>query len=393
MSDVLDIDITLIGGGVSGLWLLSRLRELGYGVLLVEGHSLGAGQSLRAQGLVHDPCQPAGDPVRGPSRAELSQIWQRCLEGRGEVDLRAVQRLSGVQYQWFCPPRGFRPRLFGGLRHSAFQGPGEALEREAYPPSLRHDRFRGQLYRLDEPVLDMGSLLEELARPHRQAMVLNQSHVVPAADGGLTLRVSDRDPVVVRSRRTIACAGANNGFLSQTNMQLRPAQLVMVRGSGLPDSLNLHCLEADEEGPRLSIISQRDLAGRTVWYIGGRLAEEGGRSRSERHLHRVRRQLTALLPWVDFAGSEWSNTHVDWAEPRQRHRARPTQPGVSQLNRLITVWPVTLGMVPLMAEQVLKLLRQQDFQPRYRDLSLLDHWPRPLVGVRPWDDPGRQWHR
>ena len=47
------VDQLIVGGGIAGLWLQARLRQLGYASLLVENASLGGGQSVKSQGIIH----------------------------------------------------------------------------------------------------------------------------------------------------------------------------------------------------------------------------------------------------------------------------------------------------------------------------------------------------
>ena len=49
----LHIDILIFGGGIAGLWTLARLRKEGYSCLLLESNSLGAGQTIASQGIIH----------------------------------------------------------------------------------------------------------------------------------------------------------------------------------------------------------------------------------------------------------------------------------------------------------------------------------------------------
>ena len=47
------VDIVILGGGVSGLWSLNRLRQSGYNAILIESTKLGSGQTRYAQGIIH----------------------------------------------------------------------------------------------------------------------------------------------------------------------------------------------------------------------------------------------------------------------------------------------------------------------------------------------------
>ena len=53
MSQSLSTDVLIVGGGIAGLWLNARLRQQGFATVLVERGSLGGGQSLKSQGIIH----------------------------------------------------------------------------------------------------------------------------------------------------------------------------------------------------------------------------------------------------------------------------------------------------------------------------------------------------
>ncbi len=46
-------DIVILGGGIAGLWLLHRLRAAGYAAVLLEKSTLGDGQTIVSQGMIH----------------------------------------------------------------------------------------------------------------------------------------------------------------------------------------------------------------------------------------------------------------------------------------------------------------------------------------------------
>ena len=52
-NNILRVDIAIIGGGIAGLWMLSRLRKRGYSALLIESEALGSGQTICSQGIIH----------------------------------------------------------------------------------------------------------------------------------------------------------------------------------------------------------------------------------------------------------------------------------------------------------------------------------------------------
>ncbi len=53
MQKIVETDVAIIGGGIAGLWLLNRLRQLGFATILLESGTLGGGQTNKAQGIIH----------------------------------------------------------------------------------------------------------------------------------------------------------------------------------------------------------------------------------------------------------------------------------------------------------------------------------------------------
>ena len=47
------IDVLIFGGGVAGMWLLDELLRQNCRALLLENHSLGRGQTVGSQGIIH----------------------------------------------------------------------------------------------------------------------------------------------------------------------------------------------------------------------------------------------------------------------------------------------------------------------------------------------------
>lgn len=401
MNSELTPDIAIVGGGIAGLWLLSRLRALGYNVLLIEGNRLGTGQSIHSQGIIHGSAsfavagRGAETAAAKPAGEAPGEVWRRCLAGSGEVDLSQVKQLAVHQYLWVLPPV-HRPGWFGWFRKPPQPQPAShALESAEYPAVFCHKRFRGHLYRLDEPVLDSASLLATLADRHREAILLNQGPAMLASDGAITLRAPERAALVIRPRFTVFTAGVGNTALGWAPIHIQHLHMVMVRSDKLPIDLYAHCLNDGLPAPRLIVTSHRDLSGRPVWYLGGQLAtEEGIRRRSREQIREARRELARLLPWVDLSGAEFATLRTQRAGSRRHGTAAPA-PGVYQTGKVIVAWPNRLTLVPLLVEKVLAVLERNGLQPTGAGpgpLALTD-WPRPAVASYPWDDQDLVWSR
>src|SRR5690606_13154219 len=97
MSQALSTDVLIVGGGIAGLWLNARLRRAGFATLLVEKGSLGGGQSVKSQGIIHGGTKYAlHGALTGSSEAiaAMPGRWREALAGAGELDLSGVRLLS-----------------------------------------------------------------------------------------------------------------------------------------------------------------------------------------------------------------------------------------------------------------------------------------------------------
>lgn len=394
-NSILNVDVAIVGGGIAGLWLLARLRQIGYGALLIESGQLGAGQTLCAQGIIHGGAKYALHGQVSDSAtaiAGMPALWRRCLNGEDDmIDLRGARLLAEHQYLWAT--RAPTSRLAAFFASRLMRGRMEKVagaEVGDLPAALRHPEFQGTVYRLDEPILDVASVLRVFAERYREAIVRSRGPVTLKADGTLNLHHPDRPSLVVHPACTVFTAGAGNAALAWAMLQLRPLHMVMVRGSALPGLLYAHCLGVSET-PRLTVTSHYDASGRLIWYLGGGLAEEGVKRDRKEQIRATRRELETLLPWVDWSKAEFATFTVQRAEAHQHQGVRPADPGVFRDGRVIAAWPTKLALAPLMVERVEALLRTLAVKPQPLDLRLLADWPRPEVAAPPWDWEKLEW--
>jgi glycine/D-amino acid oxidase-like deaminating enzyme len=313
--------------------------------------------------------------------------WRACLEGGGELDLSAVKLMSRHQYMWSTT--SLTSRLAGFFASRLMRSRTQALEGEGRPELFRSPQFKGQVYRLDEPVLDTASLIAALAAPQRDFIfAADELQLSPEHP----TRIALCDGRLIEAQRLVLCAGAGNeGLLAQLGratpaMQRRPLQMVMLRGKGLPGGVYAHCLGANAL-PRITITSHFDGQGNTIWYIGGQPAEEGvGRSR-EAQISAVRDELVSLFPWLDFTACEWDTLNIDRAEPKMADGSRPDDIFVEECEGVLTAWPTKLALAPRLADAVVTLLA--DIQPGAGVAAI--EWPHPEVALLPWQEEER-WH-
>jgi len=181
MSETVKADVVIFGGGVAGLWLLQRLRQRGFSAILFESGTLGGGQTYKAQGIIHGGMKYA---LQGKltnevhAMSDMPSVWRACLEGKGELNLTAVPILSDKQYLW--SPNKFASKVTGFLASAALSSKVETLAKANYPAAFQHEKFKGDVFSLDEMVIDVPVLIRELAKADHDAVF----KIEPLCDDG-----------------------------------------------------------------------------------------------------------------------------------------------------------------------------------------------------------------
>lgn len=385
------LDALVFGGGASGLWLLDELRRAGHAAMLVERSALGSGQTVASQGIIHGGLKytlsgllnPAARAVR-----DMPDLWRACLRGTREPDLSETRVRADSCLLWQTSTFASKVGMIGATRGLAVRP--EKLDPAERPGLLKH--CPGTVARLPEQVIDPASFLANLARRNAARLLRAGDDEIDLGRDGDTIRVTlrppGRPPIVLQPRRVVLAAGAGNESLRARldlppdAMQRRPLHMVLVRGrpEDLP-ALNGHCI--DGRVTRVTVTADRDSAGRTIWQVGGQLAESGvARDRAAQIAH-ARAELAAALPALDLRPLEFATHRVDRAETATDTGVRPDTVQVRDEGGVITVWPTKLALVPRAAEAVLARLPEPREPVPPGDLP--DAFPRPDVAPPPWE--------
>ncbi len=395
----LSCDVLVLGGGVAGLWLLDALRRSGTRVLLAETASLGAGQTIAAQGILHGGVKYAlaGTPSDAARAVrDMPDRWRRSLAGEEEPDLSAVRLRAEACHLWGA---GSLRGIAGLLGARAFlRASPEKLPDAERPPALAH--VPGAVLRVPEPILCPRSLLEVLAgRNAPFVLAARAARAVRAEGGGLEVRLGDPRggaDLVVRPRLLVLAAGAGNEALRASlglapgAMQRRALHVPLLRGD-LPE-LNGHCVEGTSV--RLTVTTGHDRAGRVVWHLGGGLSEEGVRLEPAALLRLAREEASRLLPGTDLSGVQGTTFRVDRAEGRGEAGNMPGDVTVLREGDVVTAWPTKLVLAPRLVERVMDLLRTSAHSGQegaWRAQVVALDWPAPPVAPLPWDREDLSW--
>jgi len=394
MVEILKTDALIFGGGVAGLWLLNRLRSAGYSAWLLESGSLGQGQSVASQGIIHSGLKYINDGTLNRSATTVSDmpgLWRSCLQGQGDVDLQGTRVLSDDYYM--LPRNSLRARLLSFLGSKALASKTKRLAPDEFPAFFQGN-VKGPMYRIDDFVIDVPSLLTILCSRQQESVFSidwNEARLERGDNGAISGLVFNDGTCIEAQQYISCCGGGTESLLRQSGldaapMQRRPLQQVMVRHrhTGL---VYVHCVSSSIDlTPELTITTHSNKAGQPVWYLGGRLAEDGAGMNANNLIDRARRTLTDLFPWCDFDGAEWATLEIDRAEAKQADGRRPEDASLVTHLNLSVCWPTKLTLAPALADKVLAHFQAQGIAPSPQTGAAPRFLSNPRVAATPWEN-------
>ena len=389
----LKTQVLIVGGGVAGLWLLHALRRAQISCVLVENQILGGGQTIHSQGIIHSGLKYALHgklTTSALSMQNMPSLWHQCLQGEGAIDLRAVEILSNYQYLW--SPGSMAVNLATFLASKNLKSHVSALARSDYPAVFSVPGFKGVVYRLEEPVLAVRSLIETLAKPFLDyifhadidAVVRESSSTLVRLRYQQTLKELEVDQVVL-------LAGHGNEALSKTfevvgsRMQRRPLHMVVVKMPHLP-TLYAHAMQLSDK-PRVTITTH-GVGENTVWYLGGDIAETGMKRSAPEQVAFARQELAELFAEIDFSLADIRSFFIDRAEGLHESGKKPDAPVLHQEKNIMIAWPTKLAFAPLLAQDITSRLASL-LAPSFsfeQDKCLQKVFYPPLVATYPWSE-------
>lgn len=403
MVDV-DLDVLIIGGGVAGLWCLARMLQQGRKAILLERSALGSGQTLLSQGIIHGGAKyTLQGALSGASQAiaDMPGRWRSCLEGHGEIDLHQTRVLSSAHYFW--THGRLSDRLTGFFASKAMRGRTVRVPASQRPPVFQSPAFKGSLYRLDELVVDIPSLLDNLAQRCKghlfQVDTLTDLTFKKGDDHEPVTLELKRNEIRFKAGQVLITAGEGYDALAArwgikaTRMQRRPLHMAMVAHDQAPD-LYGHCVGTSSK-PLLTVtthpatIHSND-SGRKTWYLGGELAESSVDKSDSQLIEKAQATLEEVLPWVRLDNPAWRTVRVDRAEPQQPGLSRPDTAYVARSGPVLVAWPTKLALTPDLSDRVLEQLLPFGGEHSDSDTDALSQLqarlPSPPIAKTAWDD-------
>lgn len=384
-------DLVILGGGIAGLWLLNRAQQQGFDALLLETGDLGGAQSVRSQGIIHGGTKYALNGVltqASSSIADMPSRWRACIDGQGELDLSAAKILSEAHYMWSKASLGSKMTTF--FASKALKGRVETISADTRPLVFKDPKFRGNLYKLNEIVLDVPSVIDALAKPLLQRIIKVTAEDIQFDSTDCGIQALQLPQLRIEAQRYITTAGEGTEALlqqlqiDQPQMQRRPLHMVMVRHES-PLPTFAHCISSGSK-PVVTITTHPTNNGEQVWYLGGDIAETGVNLPAAQQIQKAEKLIAELLPWIKLKNPRWASFHINRAEPKQSSLTRPDSAFAQARENCIVSWPTKLALAPDLADQILAMLNQQQITPQYcADTAILEQLPRPAIAQPVWE--------
>ena len=359
------VDCLVIGAGIAGLWTRVSLERAGYSVLTLERSDAGEGQSIASQGILHRGLKYQLSPAAAKAASELgaaSKVWDDCLAGRGEIDLREVQTLAERMHMW-APPGGvggLLAKVTAGMATLTMSSAAERLDAARWPRCFEGADPATAVYEVVERCVDVASLLGVMLHAGRTTVRRGVAVSITAEADGVTVMLANGESV--RASCVVACAGIGNaeiaalvGLRPDAVMQKRPLKMVAMRAA--PFELNGHCIQPMSDKPRLTVTTT-GVEGERYWWLGGGLAEDGVLRSDADQIAAARETVRACVPWANLKDASFSVYPIDRAEGRTAEGKRPDGPVVLSHGRVILAWPTKLALAPTLATEVVRRIAE-----------------------------------
>ena len=155
--------------------------------------------------------------------------------------------------------------------------------------------------------------------------------------------------------------------------------------AGMTQPLYAHC--AGRSALPLATLTAHPLSpDEYVWYVGGRIAEDGVHENREQLIERARSELPRLFPGADFGKARFATVMVDRAEGAAPAAGRLAGPVVGEQGDFIAAWPSKLALAPALADAVVARLEKRGVRAGESVTEALAALPPAEVARPPWED-------
>ena len=372
------VDVLIVGGGIAGLWTAINLKKLGYSVVVFEKHSLGSGQSIYSQGIIHGGYKYSLQGVLSPFTKNISAMpamWDNALKGNGSVTLKNTEIYSQKQGLW--PVGNIPDKVVEFFARKTLKGNIVKGKSDKYPQWLDKRYIKPNFFYLSEKVLNIHSCFVELQKQLQGNCVqfnINKHTTRWRKENGNQTLIIPQLLSKIRAQKIILTAGKGNENLinqigiRKSSMQLRPLHMVMVKHKN-PLPIYVHCI-GNSHRPLLTITSHPMKNNFHVWYIGGDIAEKGVDMRQGELIDLAKKRIQKYFPHIELPQAVWN---TNWIERAEVHNSLviPDSVYVQEENDFIVGWPTKLALAPAIADKFSQII-QKKIKPQFKQVAFTE---------------------
>ncbi len=377
-----EVDIVIFGAGIAGLWTFNRLSRAGYNVLLLEADTIGGGQTIASQGIIHSGLKYAfaGHVNKlAKSISAMPDLWRYALDGKGNVDLSAAKISANSQYMMI--PSGMMGGLVKLVATKALGQSVRDIPRGEWPQEIQDTGFKGSLVLMGEPVLDIPSTLRALAAPYQDNIRKIDTPLEPLA----FLKAHN-----IEAKQIVYTGAASNHAIAKqqahdTGLAVQKRPLLMGMMKNAPYPLYAHLVGSSDK-PVATITTHTASDGALVWYIGGNAAERKKDANPQDVYHAIKKGFKKYLPKIDLSCIEWATLPIDRVEGKSNTDGwMPDTPTIHSAGNALYCWPTKLTFAPMLSDMIIKKLEEAGLAPSNTSCNWSD-LPKAPYTQTPWDE-------
>lgn len=373
----------IVGSGIAALWCANHLQSLGHDVVVLEKQEIGCGQTIFSQGMIHGGAKYSLDGQLSKSTISISDmphIWRNALDGIGYVDLSNSVKITDFQFLWSSANAASKLLSFFGSKVMS-------SKMKSITPSdhdlFSSDKFKGSLFKLNEPVVDVQTVLENLANNLDNSILnLEVKKIEFRSDNSVDV-VTNKD--VINCDEVVLAAGEGNEKILQNSninlfpMQLRPLAMGAVYlNNKIPDIFGHHLGVSSR--PSLTI-STHYVNGDQVLYVGGDISESGVFLSDSEQKIKIKDSIKSALYWLDFDIKDIKILRINRAEARNHNLIKPDTFFCEKYKKAIICWPTKLAFAPLLSESVITKITKD----RIKKTNLFSSYTAAKISRYPWE--------
>ena len=374
--------------------MLNHFRNKGYSAILLETDTIGCGQTVAAQGIIHSGLKYAfaGKINKlAESISAMPDLWRTALRGEGDIDLS--QAHTSAESQFLLIPGGLMGGLVNLVTKQALGNNVRQCPKDEWPEEIRETGFKGSVVYMDEPVLDVPSTLRALAEPHRnfiRQINWDNMSIDNYKDG---IRSLSLDEYNITAKRYIFTAAGNNHKIASTlghnkglATQKRPLLQGMIKNAPYP--LYAHLVGTSDK-PVATITTHKMQDGTLIWYLGGGAAEHSLNTNPLKVYQAICKSFGKYLPHIDLDRFEWSVLPINRIEGKSDTQGwLPDTPTIHTVGNTYYCWPTKLTFAPMLSNMLMEKMEGLATSFEQPDVSFL---PYAEYTKTPWDKA--QWKK